>query len=136
MSLIPFGLFLFPSQLAMVLLAVLAAAALMTAYCFKVILDLDKMQDIIMNLQIPLLLFLLDFFLQLFRGASPMSGEYIIPLHNVIIIIRDILYGTLRTERYIFVVAMNVVLAVLIFGAARRAFSPTAIGDETMRRQK
>jgi ABC-type Na+ efflux pump permease subunit len=136
MSLIPFGLFLFPSHLAMVLLAVLAAAALMTAYCFKVILDLDKMEDIIMNLQIPLLLFLLDFFLQLFRGTSPMSGEYLIPLHNVIIIIRDILNGTLHTDRYIFVVAMNLVLAVLIFSAARRAFSPTAIGDASMRRQK
>lgn len=136
MSLIPFGLFLFPSQLALMLLAVLAAAALMTAYCFKVILDLDKMQDIIMNLQIPLLLFLLDFFLQLFRGTAPMNGEYWIPLHNVIIIIRDILSGTLHTDMYVFVIAMNIILAGLIFIAARKAFSPTAIGDETIRRQK
>jgi ABC-type Na+ efflux pump permease subunit len=136
MSLIPFGLFLFPSQLAMVLLAVLAAAALMTAYCFKVILDLDKMEDIIMNLQIPLLLFLLDFFLQLFRGTEPTSGEYMIPLHNVIVIIRDVLSGTLLSDKYIFVVAMNLILAGLIFVAARKTFSPTAIGNEAMRRQK
>lgn len=136
LSLIPFGLFLFPSQLAMILLAVLAAAALMTAYCFKVILDLNKMQDIIMNLQIPLLLFLLDFFLQLFRGSPPTDLEYMIPLHNLIIIIRDILNSTLHTGIYIFVVAMNIILAVVLFVAARKAFSPTAIGDEAMRRQK
>ncbi len=136
MSLIPFGLFLFPSQIGMILLAVLSGAALMTAYCFKVILDLEKMEDIIMNLQIPLLLFLLDFFLQLFRGTSPVSGEYIIPLHNVIIIIRDILSGTLRTGTTIFVIAMNMILACLIFFVARKNFSPTAMENTSMRRQK
>lgn len=136
LSLLPFGLFLFPSQLVMIVLSVMAAAALMTAYCFKVILDLDKMQDIIMNLQIPLLLFLLDFFLQLFRGASPMSGEYLIPLHNVIIIIRDILSGTLLADQFCFVLGMNTVLAFLLFGAARKAFSPAAVRAENVRRQK
>lgn len=136
LSLLPFGLFLFPSQLAMVFTSILVAGVLMTAYCFKVIMDLHKMQDIILNLQMPLLLFLVDFFLQLFRSSSPVFGEYMIPLHNNLIIIRDILDNSLQIGNFWFVMAYDSILACILFLSVRKSFSAAPIDVEVPRRQK
>jgi ABC-type Na+ efflux pump permease subunit len=136
LSLLPFGLFLFPTQLVMIFASILVAAMLMVAYCFKVIMDLNKMQDILMNLQMPLLLFLIDFFLQLFRNPSPVPGEYFIPLHNNMIIIRDILDGSLQTGRFGFVMVLNLILVFILFQSVHKSFSAAPIDIEAPRRQK
>lgn len=89
-SLLPFGMLLMPNQLLYMLLTVPATGFVMGAFCFKIIADLDKHKDIISNLQLPLVLLLVDFFIQMFTDSFTLGFEYIIPFHNTTVFIRDI----------------------------------------------
>ena len=134
LSLIPFGLMMTPAQLGLILLSVLCAALLMTMYCFKVILDLAKMQDVLLNLQLPLLLFLFDFFLQLFRPSSSVLAEYAIPLHNNLLLIHDTMAGILSPGRFVFVCIYDLIIVSLLFRSARRSFEPEKASKNRLRR--
>jgi hypothetical protein len=124
LSLIPYGLLLTPSQTALIIGSIFCASILMTMYCFKVILDLHKMQDILLNLQLPLLLFLADFFLQLFRPSEAVLVEYIIPLHNNLLLIHDVMIDHVSLQKYIFVLLYDLAIVFLLFSNARRKFEP------------
>jgi len=122
LSLIPFGLLLTPVQFAFIMASVLCAATVMTLICFKVIVDLRNMQDITLNLQLPLLLFLIDFFLQLFRGSPAYPAEYFIPVHNNLLLIHDIMADTADISRFIITIAVNFLTAVLLYRGITRTF--------------
>ena len=81
-SLLPFGMFLTPSELLIVLITIPIAVFTMITVCISLIFSIPKFQDIIVNLQLPLVLFLFDFFAQMLRGTRPVTLEYFIPLHN------------------------------------------------------
>jgi ABC-type Na+ efflux pump permease subunit len=129
LSLIPFGLLLTPVELAYTILSILSAAVLMTMYTFKVIMDLTKMSDITMNLQFPLILFLIDFFLQIFRYSSPVLTEYAIPLHNNLILIRNVMTGSIQVVQVLFVVLYDLAIAFFLYRNAAARF-----GQEDKRR--
>ena len=110
MSLLPFGMILAPIQLLLILVTVTASVYLMSAAAVYIVFTLNKLQDMLINLQLPLILFLIDFFLTLFRFSRPMTFEYLLPFHNNICLIRDI-YASQAQWGMIFVV-----LFVDIFG--------------------
>lgn len=90
MSLLPFGMLLLPQQLPQIFLVTLSLAFCAAAFCFKVCLDLSKFADTVVNLQLPLLLILIDFFGQMFLGGFPtVFMEYLVPIHNGIAIFKD-----------------------------------------------
>ena len=131
LSLIPFGLLLTPSQLALIIGSVICAAVVMTMYCFKVILDLHNMQDIIMNLQLPLLLFLVDFFLQLFRTSTPVWVEYAIPWHNNLLLIHDIMAGTVYLPFYAVISVFDIIIAFFLYRNIKRTFEQESASRKT-----
>ena len=124
LSLIPYGLLLTPSQIGLIIGSVFCASILMTMYCFKVILDLHKMQDILLNLQLPLLLFLVDFFLQLFRPSASILVEYMIPLHNNLLLIHDVMIEKVSLWKYVFVLLYDLAIVFLLYRNAKRKFEP------------
>lgn len=89
MSLLPFGMMLTPATLLLIMIVMAAAVYLMSAAAVYIVFTLQKLQDMLINLQLPLILFLIDFFLNLFRSNRPLSFEYLIPFHNNICLIRD-----------------------------------------------
>ncbi|MBN1892667.1 MAG: ABC transporter permease [Clostridiales bacterium] len=128
LSLLPFGLILFPREMLPVIVTILTVTLMLTLFCFVVTLSLRKTRDVMLNLQIPLILFLGEFFAHLFRYSAPVWGEYFIPAHNSLIIIRDTLSGTLSTFRFLLVTFINLSLSAAMFLYAKRHFNPTAAG--------
>lgn len=122
LSLIPFGLLLTPVELAYTVLSIVCAAVLMTMYTFKVIMDLKKMSDVTMNLQFPLILFLIDFFLQIFRYSSPVLPEYVIPLHNNLVLIRNVMTGSIHFSQVLFVLVYDLAIALYLYQNASARF--------------
>ena len=61
MSLLPFGMMLTPSELLILIITIPFTVFVMTAACISTIFSLKKMQDITVNLQLPLIFFLGDF---------------------------------------------------------------------------
>lgn len=127
LSLIPFGLLLSPLQLIMILGSVFCAAAVMTMLCFKIIADLRNMQDITLNMQLPLILFLVDFFLQLFRMSDPVLAEFAIPLHNNLLLIHHTMIGTASVQLYMFVIIWDTLTVSLLYIYTKRTFEQDTI---------
>ena len=113
MSLLPFGMMLTPSELIIVFLTVPFTVFVMTAACISTVFSLNKLQDITINLQLPLVLFLGDFFLQMFRGTRPMTLEYFIPMHNSLALISDAYMAQEKLWHVIVVLAVNTATALL-----------------------
>ncbi|MBO4426477.1 MAG: ABC transporter permease [Clostridiales bacterium] len=115
MSLLPFGLFLTPVQLLIVALAVPVTCFLMCALCLSIIFALNRLQDTIVNLQLPLVLFLADFFIQMFRYTRPVTIEYFVPLHNSLAVMSE----TFNSQEKFWHVAVTLLLdsaiAILMF---------------------
>ncbi len=81
-SLLPFGMFLTPAELIIIIVTIPIAVFAMITLCINLIFTIERFQDLIINLQLPLVLFLFDFFGQMLRGTRPITLEYFIPLHN------------------------------------------------------
>ena len=113
-SMLPFGLFLTGSQLLAVFLTLLISAFLMGMICFAIIFRLRRMEDVIMNLQVPLVLLIFEFFGNIFRPSSALSVEYIFPVHNSIMLLRDIFLGTYSRGRFWEVNLFNLLVAALL----------------------
>jgi len=122
LSLIPFGLLLTPAQFGLTLLSIIFAASVMTMLCFKIILDISNMQDITMNLQLPLLLFLIDFFLQLFRMSPASPVEYIIPVHNNLLLIHDIMTDTTGLLQTSIILAVDCLTVLILYVYVKRSY--------------
>lgn len=115
MSLLPFGLFLTPTQLLIIAIAVPVTCFLMCALCLSIIFALDRLQDTIVNLQLPLLLFLADFFIQMFRATRPMTIEYFIPIHNALAIMSETFNSQEKFWHVAVLALLNSAIALLIY---------------------
>ncbi len=115
MSLLPFGLFLTPMQLLVIAIAVPVTCFLMCAVCLSIIIALDRLQDTIVNLQLPLLLFLADFFIQMFRATRPMTIEYFIPIHNALAVMSETFNSQEKFWHVAALVLLNSAIALLIY---------------------
>ena len=114
MSLLPFGMMLTPSELLIVVFAVPVTVLLMTAVCISTVFQLERMQDITVNLQLPLVFFLGDFFLQMVRGTRPVTMEYFIPLHNTLALIAETFMAQNKAWHVILIYLLNLGLALLV----------------------
>lgn len=112
MSLLPFGMMLTPSELLTVLVAIPITAFLMTAVCISITFDLKRMQEITINLQLPLIYFLADFFLQMFRGTRPITLEYFIPMHNTLQLISETFMAQNKVWHVLLVYVLNFAVAI------------------------
>ena len=114
MSLLPFGMMLTPVELLVIVCAVPITVLLMTAICISIVFSLDRMQDITVNLQLPLILFLGDFFLQMFRGTRPVIMEYFVPLHNTMELVAETFLSQNKTWHTIVIYLFNLLLAFIV----------------------
>lgn len=114
-SLLPFGLFLTPSQLLLFLILLLSASVMMAMLCFGITFKVRRMQDVIMNLQVPLVLLIFEFFGNMFRPTAAETVEYFIPVHNSIMAIRDIFLGTISWWTMLLTIFVNFVFAAELF---------------------
>ena len=115
MSLLPFGLFLTPTQLLIIVISVPVTCFLMCAVCLSIIFALDRLQDTIVNLQHPLVLFLADFFIQMFRGTRPVTIEYLVPLHNSLAVMSETFNSQEKFWHVAVLVLLNSAIALLIY---------------------
>ena len=122
LSLIPFGLLLTPAQFGLTMVSIICAALVMTMLCFKIIVDIPDMQDITLNLQLPLLLFLVDFFLQLFRVSPDFPAEYFIPAHNNLLLIHDVFTGTAGILQAAIVLSVDILTVLILYVYVKRSF--------------
>ncbi|MBQ6017436.1 MAG: ABC transporter permease [Clostridiales bacterium] len=120
MSLLPFGMMLTPAELLIVLFSIPITVLLMTAVCISTVFQLERMQDITVNLQLPLVFFLGDFFLQMVRGTRPVTMEYFIPLHNTLALIAETFMAQNKAWHVIVIYLFNLGLALLVLRNAFR----------------
>ena len=120
MSLLPFGMMLTPSELLILILSIPFTVICMTAVCICTVFSLNKLQDITVNLQLPLILFLGDFFIQMFRGTRPMTMEYFIPMHNSLALISEAYMAQEKLWHVIVVLAVNTAVAILVLRTVYR----------------
>ena len=120
MSLLPFGMLLTPSELLIVVLTIPVTALIMTAICVSTVFSLKNMQDITTNLQLPLIYFLGDFFLQMFRGTRPTTLEYFIPIHNAMQLISESFMAQDKLWHVLLVLLLNAGLAIAVFATTFR----------------
>ncbi len=125
LSLLPFGLLISPIHILLIFIIMLFAACLLSIICAFIIMDIKKMQDVVMNLQVPLLLFLFDFFLQLFRpSGNAYSIEYIIPVHNCTLLIHDVIGNTMHPYLFLVSLSIDLGLAYLLLHKTQKSFTP------------
>ena len=113
-SLLPFGLMLMPDQLLYMILSIPAATLVMTTFCFIVAMELERFEDAVANMQFVLLLLMFGFFIQMFYYFDPVWLEFIIPVHNMIILLKMILLSQVNIIQFIVVVGTNVFLGVVL----------------------
>ena len=130
MSLLPFGMMLTPTELLILVITVPFTVFVMTALCISTVFSLKKMQDITVNLQLPLVLFLGDFFIQMFRGTRPMTLEYFIPMHNSLALISDAYMAQEKLWHVIVVLAVNTSVGIL---ALRSVYRKEGLYDKCKR---
>lgn len=115
MSLLPFGMMLTPGSLLLITVTMTAAVYFMSAAAVYIVFTLKKLQDMLINLQLPLILFLIDFFLTLFRFSRPLTFEYLIPFHNNICLIRDIYASQVQWWMVLLVLFVDIFGGFVIF---------------------
>ena len=114
MSLIPFGMILTFKEFIAFLLVIPPASFVLCAVCISIVFSLEKMQDIIMNLQFPLIIFLLEFFLQMARSAPPFALEFMIPVHGTLCAMRDIFATDVRWYLLVLTSLVNILVGILV----------------------
>ena len=104
-----------PSELLIVLCTIPITVLLMTALCIVTVFTLNRMQDITVNLQLPLVYFLGEFFLQMVRYTRPVTFEYFIPLHNSLALIAETFMSQNKAWHTILIYLMNISIAIVVF---------------------
>ncbi|MCR4557796.1 MAG: ABC transporter permease subunit [Saccharofermentans sp.] len=120
MSLLPFGMMLTPSELLIVIGTIPVTVFLMTSICVSTVFSLKNLEDITINLQLPLIYFLGDFFIQMFRGTRPITLEYFVPVHNSLQLIAETFMAQDKAWHVIMIYLLNSALALGIFAATFR----------------
>ena len=113
-SLLPFGMFLTLTQLLYCFITIVVTAFLMCALCFGIVFKIRRMEDVLLNLQIPLALLVFELFGQMFRPSASLGLEFMIPIHNAIMLIRDIFLGRFRMQNFVMTILINVLLTVIL----------------------
>ncbi len=113
-SLLPFGMFLTPMQLLYCFLTILVTSFVMCALCFGIVFKIRRMEDVLLNLQIPLALLVFEFFGQMFRPSASIGMEFLIPIHNAIMLIRDIFLGKFQMGNFLITILINGLLTVIL----------------------
>ena len=115
MSLLPFGMLLTPKQL-FILLAVLPFTAYaMTSIAYNIVFALRKTDEIITNLQFPLVLILFDFFINMFRWQRPVWLEYMVPIHGTVAVLRDVFMSQETTGLVLISIISNVLAGLIVY---------------------
>ena len=83
-----------------------------------------------MNLQLPLIFFLGDFFLQMFRGTRPMTLEYFIPIHNSLAVIGEAYSAQEKLWHVIVAIVVNIAVALI---AMRSIYKKEGLYDKRKR---
>lgn len=130
LSLLPFGMMLTPSELLILMITIPFTVFVMASVCIATVFSLDKMQDVTVNLQLPLILFLGDFFIQMFRGTRPMTLEYFIPMHNSLALISETYMAQEKFWHVAVVLAINTLVALL---AIRSVYKKEGLYDNRKR---
>jgi len=112
-SLLPFGMFLTPVQLLICLLTILVTSFTMCGLCFAIVFKIRRMEDVLLNLQIPLVVLVFEFFGMMFRPSQGLMLEYMIPIHNAVMVIRDVFLGRLKIEHFVLMFLINGLLTVI-----------------------
>ena len=134
-SLIPFGFTPFPLQMASILLLITCAAVVLSLFCFIVIFSCNRPQDVILNLQIPLLIFLVYFFVNIYRSTSSHPFEVFIPIHGALTMMREVLLNNASTSEMITVVASHVAIAIILLVICRKIFKSSYSYNEIEERR-
>lgn len=113
-SLLPFGLMLMPDQLLYMFLAIPATVLVMTSFCFLVALELERFEDAVANMQFILLLLLAGFFIQMFYMFDPIFIEFLIPGHNLIILLKMVLLSKVNLFQVVAVISVNAGLGIVL----------------------
>ena len=138
-SLLPFGLLLMPDQLFYMILAIPATTLVLTAFCFLVSLELERFEDAVANMQFILLIFLLGFFIQMFYYFDPVWTEYLIPGHNFIVLLKQIICSEVNIIQFIVVLSVNSLLGVFLIDRCANKIvekDVNSIGGQDDRSQK
>ena len=97
------------------MIALLSVAVIIAMVCFGITFKIRRMQDVIMNLQVPLVLLIFAFFGNMFRPSDALTAEYLIPIHNSTMLIRDIFLGKETVVNFIIVNSINLLVSALLF---------------------
>ena len=135
-SLLPFGLMLMPDQLIYMVLSIPATVLVMTAFCFLVALELEKFEDTVANLQLVLLLLLIGFFIQMFLVWDPIVLEYIIPGHNLIVLLKEIILSEVNIAQFLAVLIVNLGLGLFLMKRCAKNLTEGVRHDRSKRRKK
>jgi len=135
-SLLPFGLMLMPDQLIYMILAIPASVLVMTAFCFLVAIELEKFEDTVANLQLVLLLLLIGFFAQMFIIWDPIVLEFIIPVHNTIVLLKEIILSDVSIWQFIAVLVVNLGLGIFLMKKCAKELLTGGVNDRSRKRKK
>ncbi|MBP5655209.1 MAG: ABC transporter permease subunit [Clostridiales bacterium] len=135
-SLLPFGLMLMPDQLLYMLLSIPATVLVLTAFCFLVALELERFEDAVANMQFILLLLLVGFFVQMFYFWDPIFIEYLIPGHNMIVLLKQIILSEVTILQFIAVLAVNVPLGIFLMNRCAKLLEGGEYDRSKKRKQK
>ena len=119
-SLIPFGLFLTPTELLLCMIVVISMAFIVCACCFDITLTIPKLSDIMVALQKPLIICIFEFFVFLFRPTRGVFIEYLIPIHNGVVVMQDVFCQRVSASRFICCILINLVIGVCLFAICLR----------------
>lgn len=112
-SLIPFGMFLLPGQLAIIALIIPVTAFLCAVICVNIIFSIRRMKDIILNLQMPLIYLMMELFYDIF-SYNPGWLEFFIPIHGSIAVIKSVFLSEFRPWQLIAVLFVNILPALML----------------------
>ncbi len=112
-SLIPFGMFLLPNQLAVIALVIPVTAFLCATICVNIVFSIRRMKDVVLNLQMPLIYLMADLFYQIFT-YTPGWLEFIIPIHSCTAVMKTVFLSEFRPWQLILALIMNILPALLL----------------------
>lgn len=123
-SLVPFGMFLLPGQLLLMLLNLVSVSFFMTAFAAYIVFSLEKREDVTINLQLPLVLLLAELFLVFLMDAGSLITDYLLPIHGTACCLRDIFRSDESAVKEIIVISVNALGTLLLM---RRLFKKEAL---------
>ena len=114
MSLLPFGMLLGGKEILSFILIIPPLVFCMVGLCVSIIFSLEKLPDILMNLQMPLVFFLILFFMQMIRIAPPFIIEFFFPIYGGLCGITDIFGANIRLFPFISAITANIGIGLLL----------------------